>query len=84
MQGMILTAVMARRDATAARIRSATIVGSSCFLRGSWWQTTRPLLSATRLLHSVPAGVTTRLYSNLAFTKCVMSGAFRRCVYAQL
>lgn len=36
MGGMILVAVMARQDFTAAKIRSATLMGSGCFFEGQY------------------------------------------------
>ncbi|KAF5836247.1 Alpha/Beta hydrolase protein [Dunaliella salina] len=69
MGGMILTALLAQGGPTAARVRSAIIVGSSCFLEGSWWSPALPIMPATRFLYSVPAGLALRLYSNLAFSK---------------
>ncbi|KAJ9526594.1 hypothetical protein QJQ45_017647 [Haematococcus lacustris] len=69
MGGMVLTGVLARGDATSRRMRSVTLIGSSCFLEGSWWEAVKPTMAVAPLLYSVPAGATMRLYSNLAFTR---------------
>lgn len=37
MGGMILTRLVARGGEAAAWVRSATMVGSACFLEGAWW-----------------------------------------------
>lgn len=50
-KGMILTALLAKGSPTAARVRSATFLGSSCFLAGSWWGAAAALMPLAPLLY---------------------------------
>lgn len=68
MGGMIITKTLGRNDQVAAKVRSATIVGSGCFLQGSWWQNAESFIWASNLMYTVPAGAGLRLYSRVAFT----------------
>lgn len=72
MGGMILTGVMARNGPTAARVRSCTLLGSGCFLRGSRWQLLLPLIGLTHLMYTVPSGLLLRWYSRLCLTRCAL------------
>jgi hypothetical protein len=66
---MILSGILTQVPDTAQRIRSVTLIGSSCFLDGSWWKVLEGSSGLVRYLPSVPAGATLRLYSKLAFTR---------------
>ncbi|KAG2491163.1 hypothetical protein HYH03_010376 [Edaphochlamys debaryana] len=68
MGGMMLTRLLALGDATAQAVASATVVGSGCFLRGSWWQVLERTMWMARFLWMVPAGATLRAYSPLALS----------------
>ncbi|GLI59312.1 hypothetical protein VaNZ11_001166 [Volvox africanus] len=66
MGGMILTRLLALGGPPGEAVASATVVGSGCFLRGSWWQALQHTLWLARFLWLVPAGATLRAYSPLA------------------
>jgi predicted alpha/beta hydrolase len=72
MGGMILTRSLATSEATSDALRSCAMLGSGCFLQGSWWQRLEALaLGAARLLWSIPAGTLLQLHSTVAFTRYV-------------
>lgn len=71
MGGMVLCGVMARGDATAAKVRSCAAVASGLFLGDSWWRLFERLLPLSRALRAVPSGALLRAYAPL------MLGAWR-------
>ncbi|KXZ48650.1 hypothetical protein GPECTOR_26g553 [Gonium pectorale] len=73
MGGMILTRLLGLGGEPAEAVASATVVGSGCFLQGSWWQALEHTLWLARFLWLVPAGATLRAYSPLALGRVGLS-----------